>query len=92
MNGSSCENVAGWVDSQERTCEAYEEDGSLCVTAVFDADAKNISAVLACCTCGGGWVVDKPDDGNVGFNSTDSNYTGVQEMVTDQDSVDELET
>ena len=60
--------------------------------SVVDADAKNISAVLACCTCGGGWVVDKPDDGNVGFNSTDSNYTGVQEMVTDQDSVDELET
>jgi hypothetical protein len=90
MNGSSRENVAGWVDSQERTCEAYEEDGSLCVTAVLDADAETISAVLACCTCGGGWVVDKPDDGNVGFNY--SNYTAVQEMVTDLDRVDELET
>ena len=51
---SSCENVAGWVDSQERTCEEYEEDGWLCMTAVFDADAENISAVDACCTCGGG--------------------------------------
>jgi hypothetical protein len=90
MNGSSRENVAGWVDSQERTCEAYEEDGLLCVTAVLDADAETISAVLACCTCGGGWVVDKPDDGNVGFNY--SNYTAVQEMVTDLDRVDELET
>jgi hypothetical protein len=76
MNGSSsCENVAGWVDSQERTCEAYEEDGWLCVTALFDANAENISAGEACCTCGGGevsdyWVVDKPDNGGVGFNYT----------------------
>jgi hypothetical protein len=76
MNGSSsCENVAGWVDSQERTCEAYEEDGWLCVTALLDADAENISAGEACCTCGGGevsdyWVVDKPDNGGVGFNYT----------------------
>ena len=54
MNGASCENMAGWVDSQERTCEAYEEDWWLCVTAVFDADAENISAVEACCSCGGG--------------------------------------
>jgi hypothetical protein len=53
MNGSSCENIAGWVDSQNRTCEAYEEDGWLCETAVFDADAENISAVEACCSCGG---------------------------------------
>ena len=77
MNVSSCENVAGWVDSQNRTCEAYEEDGWLCVTAVFDADAENISAVEACCSCGGGWVVDSG-----GFN-----YTAVQEMVPDQDRV-----
>jgi streptogramin lyase len=77
MNGSSCENVAGWVDSQNRTCEAYEEDGWLCETAVFDADAEDISAVEACCSCGGGWVLDSG-----GFN-----YTAVQEMVPDQDRV-----
>jgi hypothetical protein len=54
MNGTSCENVAGWVHSQKRTFEAYEEDGWLCETVVFDAVAENISAVEACCSCGGG--------------------------------------
>jgi len=74
VSGTSCENMAGWADSQNRTCEAYEEDKWLCVTAVFDADAENISAVEACCSCGGGWAVDSG-----GFNYTANasvNYTG----------------
>jgi cysteine-rich repeat protein len=51
---ASCENVAGWTDSQQMTCKAYEEEALLCSTAVLDADAENISALEACCTCGGG--------------------------------------
>ena len=78
MNGGSCENVAGWADFHYKTCEAYEEDRWLCATADFYADADNISAVEACCSCGGGWVVNRD-----GFN-----YAALQEMDTlDQDRV-----
>ena len=48
-----CEDIAGWTDSEGDGCALYEAE-EWCSIAEAYADEDGVTALDACCYCGGG--------------------------------------
>jgi len=85
-SGERCTNLRGWADSKLKTCEAYAQGELLCATAVSDANAENISALEACCACGGGtrmdWNENNGLNGSLMKSAADQLKKGVEILTT----------
>jgi hypothetical protein len=85
-SGERCTNLRGWAGSKQKTCEAYAQGELLCATAVLDANAEKVSALEACCACGGGTRMDWNENNGLNVSSMKSAAeqlkTGVEILTT----------